>query len=149
MFFNAIFDQPSNGKANQIEIEDVDVDPEVFQEILRYIYTGRLSETAAKMMPFEMLAVAEKFSLYHLKNKCLYLLTLQMLSTRHSMQILLLADKTHPAFRMRKYVLFDFYVSIRSKVSLKDNERRLGKGRKRPSGKDFEPTARAIPNLSN
>lgn len=116
MFFNAIFDrQSSNGKANQIEIEDVDVDPEVFQEILRYIYTGRLSETAMKMMPFEMLAVAEKFSLYHLKNKCLYLLTLQMLSTRHSMQILLLADKTHPAFHMRKYVLFDFYVSIRSK----------------------------------
>ncbi len=37
-----------------------------------------------------------------------------MFSTRHNMQILLLTDKTHPAFHMRKYV-FHFYVSIRSK----------------------------------
>ena len=46
-----------------MEIEDDD--PEVFQEILCYIYTSRLSETAMKLMPFEMLAVAEKYSLYH------------------------------------------------------------------------------------
>ena len=40
--FAAMFQHPTKEKlSNQIEIEDIE--PEVFQELLRFIYTGRVS----------------------------------------------------------------------------------------------------------
>ena len=113
MFFDAMFDQqPLKEKTNQIE---EDVEPEVFQEILCYIYTGRVSEMAMKNMAVEMFAVAEKYSLDDLKNKCHHELFLYaMSSSKNCLQLLLLSDEYHPAFRLRKFVVYDLYFSIRS-----------------------------------
>ena len=68
-YFAAMFDHPTkenfDHRSNQIEIDDIE--PDVFREILRFIYTGRASETAMEKICLGILAVADKYLLDQLK----------------------------------------------------------------------------------
>jgi speckle-type POZ protein len=68
-FFAAMFEHPTKENlTNQIEVEDVE--PDVFNEILRFIYTGKLSESKMGKMCVGILAVADKYLLEQLKSEC-------------------------------------------------------------------------------
>jgi speckle-type POZ protein len=53
---------------NQIDIEDIK--PEVFQELLRFIYTGRVSIATMETMAVGLFIAADKYLLSGLKNEC-------------------------------------------------------------------------------
>ncbi|XP_035210580.1 speckle-type POZ protein B-like isoform X2 [Stegodyphus dumicola] len=53
-------------KQNKVDI--IDMDPDVMEEMLRFIYTGKCIKL--KSMPNDLLAVAEKYSLERLKAMC-------------------------------------------------------------------------------
>ena len=101
-YFAAMFNHPTKENlSNQIEIDDVD--PDVFHEILRFIYTGRVSLSAMRKMSVRILAVADKYLLDQLKRECEYILT-SRLNTPNCVQ-LLLTDKHHSAFYLRKFAV--------------------------------------------
>jgi speckle-type POZ protein len=67
--FAAMFEHPTKDKlTNRITIEDIE--PDVFHELLRFIYTGRLSTTAMESMAVCLLIAADKYFLEELKVKC-------------------------------------------------------------------------------
>ena len=67
--FAAMFQHPMKEKAtNHIEIEDIE--PEVFQELLRFIYTGRVSTATLDTMAAGLFIAADKYLLNGLKNEC-------------------------------------------------------------------------------
>ncbi|XP_065203294.1 speckle-type POZ protein B-like [Planococcus citri] len=86
--FKAMFkDDTTETQQNRIEIKDIDEN--IFEEVLRYIYTGRvenLKDTALELLP-----VAEKFNLEHLKNMCVSALSM-LLSENTAVKILILSD---------------------------------------------------------
>jgi speckle-type POZ protein len=53
---------------NQIKIDDIK--PEVFQELLHFIYTGRVSTVAMETMAVGLFIAADKYLLNGLKNEC-------------------------------------------------------------------------------
>jgi speckle-type POZ protein len=53
---------------HQVEIEDVD--SVVFGEILRFLYTGRLSESTMKKMSAGILAATDKYLLEQFRMEC-------------------------------------------------------------------------------
>ena len=57
-----------NRTTNQIKIEDIQ--PEVFQELLRFIYTGRVSTATMETMAAGLFIAADKYLLNGLKNEC-------------------------------------------------------------------------------
>jgi speckle-type POZ protein len=61
---------------NQIKIEDIE--PEVFQELLRFIYTGRVSRATMETMATGLFIAAVKYLLDDLKMKCENYLVLHM-----------------------------------------------------------------------
>jgi speckle-type POZ protein len=68
-YFAAMFEHPMKEQStNQIEIEDIK--PEVFQELLRFIYTGRISRAKMRSMLFGLNKAADKYLLDDLKMKC-------------------------------------------------------------------------------
>jgi speckle-type POZ protein len=68
-YFAAMFEHPMKEQStNQIEIEDIK--PEVFQELLRFIYTGRISTAKMKTMAAGLFIAADKYLLDDLKMKC-------------------------------------------------------------------------------
>ncbi|XP_065203302.1 speckle-type POZ protein B-like [Planococcus citri] len=72
---------------NRIEIKDIDEN--IFKELLRYIYTGRVENL--KDTALELLLVAEKYDLEHLKNMCVSALSV-LLSEKTAVKILILSD---------------------------------------------------------
>ena len=67
--FAAMFEHPTKDKlTNRITIKDIE--PEVFHELLRFIYTGRLSTTAMESMAVGLLIAADKYLVDDLKVKC-------------------------------------------------------------------------------
>jgi len=64
--FHAMF-QHDTVEAQNKEVEMTDVEPEVVEEMLEYIYTGKTSSTGKEA---ELLAAADKYSLLELKNEC-------------------------------------------------------------------------------
>jgi speckle-type POZ protein len=67
--FDAMFKhQMKENSTNQIKIEDID--PEVFQELLRFIYTGRVSTATMEAMAVGLFVAADKYLLSGLKNEC-------------------------------------------------------------------------------
>ncbi len=67
--FAAMFQHPMKEQStNQIEIEDIK--PEVFRELLRFIYTGRVSTATMETMAVGLLIAADKYMLNELKNEC-------------------------------------------------------------------------------
>ncbi|XP_065209097.1 speckle-type POZ protein-like [Planococcus citri] len=86
-------------KKNHIDITDVDHEP--FEEMLYYIYTGKvknLDESA-----FELLPVADKYDLNELRSMCEEVL-LKEISTDNATRILILAD-THRAEELKERAL--------------------------------------------
>ena len=95
-------------KHNRVEISDVE--PEVFREMLRFIYTGKASNL--ERMADDLLAAADKYALERLKVMCEEALCTN-LSTENSAEVLILAD-LHSADQLKAQAI-DFintYVSI-------------------------------------
>ena len=68
-YFEAMFKHPMEEQStNQIEIEDIK--PEVFQELLRFIYTGRVSTATLDTMAAGLFIAADKYLMDKLKIKC-------------------------------------------------------------------------------
>jgi speckle-type POZ protein len=117
-YFAAMFEHPTKENlSNQIEIDDME--PDVFHEILRFIYTGRASETAMEKMCLEILAVADKYLLDPLKKECETQLT-RRLTTENCLQLLLITDEHHPAFQLKKYAI-DFFRRFYGEVMAMDD----------------------------
>jgi speckle-type POZ protein len=67
--FAAMFQHPSKEKAtNQIEIEDIE--PDVFDQLLRFIYTGRVQVDKLEVMVACLFTAADKYLLDQLKLTC-------------------------------------------------------------------------------
>jgi speckle-type POZ protein len=78
MVFSAMFEhQMIEGKSNRVKIDDVD--PDVMNEVLRFIYTGK-SNGIDKMADL-LLAVADKVILKHYLNNSIFLFFLQELAS--------------------------------------------------------------------
>lgn len=84
---------------NRVVIKDID--PDVFQQLLRFIYTGRLSTATMDAMASELLAAADKYLLDQLNSECENHLMFQM-SADNCLAVLLLQDENHPAYGLRK-----------------------------------------------
>jgi speckle-type POZ protein len=67
--FAAMFKHPTKENCNnQVKIEDIE--PEVFQEVLRFIYTGRVSRATMETMATGLFIAADKYLLGELKKEC-------------------------------------------------------------------------------
>jgi speckle-type POZ protein len=67
--FAAMFQHPTKENlTNQIEIEDIE--PDVFQELLRFIYTGRVQVDKLETMAVGLFIAADKYLLDQLKLRC-------------------------------------------------------------------------------
>ncbi|NXH19496.1 SPOPL protein, partial [Bucco capensis] len=86
--FNAMFEhEMEESKKNRVEINDVD--PEVFKEMMRFIYTGKAPNL--EKMADNLLAAADKYALERLKVMCEEALC-SNLSVENVADILILAD---------------------------------------------------------
>ena len=75
--FSAMFEHQTKEKlSNHVKIEDIQ--PEVFNELLRFIYTGRSTLAAMETMAAKLLVVADKYLLDKLKSECEFHLFRQM-----------------------------------------------------------------------
>jgi speckle-type POZ protein len=75
--FEAMFQHPKKENlTNQVQIEDIE--PEVFQELLRFIYTGRLSRETMETLAVGLLIAADNYLMEDLKAKCENYLVRQM-----------------------------------------------------------------------
>lgn len=65
--FAAMFVHETKEKlSNHVQVDDIE--PDVFQEVLRFIYTGRLSLETMDKMATDLLAAADKYLLDQLKT---------------------------------------------------------------------------------
>ncbi len=113
-FFAAMFEhQTEENLTNQVDIEDIK--PDVFQELLHFIYTGRLSRKKMESkMPFEILNVAGKYLLDQLKMECETQL-IDRISAEKCVELLFFTEENHPAFYLKKYA-FAFLRKFSSEV---------------------------------
>lgn len=66
--FSEMFQHEGLEASHQVNIQDID--PEVFQEVLRFIYTGHVPSTKMDALGLGLLAAGEKYLLKNLKNAC-------------------------------------------------------------------------------
>jgi speckle-type POZ protein len=67
--FAAMFQHPTKENlTNQIKIEDIE--PDVFRELLRFIYTGRVQVDKLETMAVSLFKAADKYLLDQLKMTC-------------------------------------------------------------------------------
>ena len=71
-----------------------DIHPDVFDQLLRFIYTGRLSLTTMEARAAELYFAADKYFLHQLKDECKDHLIRRM-SPENCIQLLLNADRQH------------------------------------------------------
>jgi speckle-type POZ protein len=101
--FAAMFQHPTKEMlSGNVEVEDVD--PDVFQEVLRYLYTGLTRSAAMDVMAPALLAAADKYLLDHLKTRCETHLIHQM-SSKNCLDLLALTITHHPAEYLKKYAI--------------------------------------------
>ncbi len=102
--FAAMFQHPMKEQStNQIKIEDIE--PEVFKELLRFIYTGRLSITSMETMATRLFIAADKYLLEELKMKCENYLVHHM-SPDNCVVLLLHGDLLNPAEPLKEAAKF-------------------------------------------
>jgi speckle-type POZ protein len=102
--FAAMFQYPTKENlTNKIEIQDIE--PEVFQELLRFIYTGRLSITSMETMATRLFIAADKYLLEELKMKCENYLVHHM-SPNNCVVLLLHGDLQNPAEPLKEAAKF-------------------------------------------
>ena len=88
---------------NQVKIEDID--PEVFDQLLRFIYTGRVPLDKLETMAADLFIAADKYLMDELKMKCENYLLSQM-SPDNCVILLLHGDLQNPAEYMKKAAKF-------------------------------------------
>jgi speckle-type POZ protein len=98
--FAAMFQHPTKEMlSGQVKVDDID--PDVFQEVLRYLYTGSPQSTAMDVMAPALFAAADKYLLDHLKTRCETHLIRQM-SSQNCLDLLALTNH-HPAEYFHRY----------------------------------------------
>jgi speckle-type POZ protein len=120
--FAAMFLHPTKEElTSEVEVENVD--PDVFQEVLRYMYTGLTRSTAMEVMATGLLVAADKYLLDELKTCCETHLIRQM-SAKNCLDLLTLTTH-HPAEHLKKFAIeyFRRYPSkfIRKSFDLKEH----------------------------
>jgi speckle-type POZ protein len=100
--------------SEKVEVEDVD--PDVFQEVIRYLYTGSPKSTAMDVMAPALLAAADKYMLDELKTLCETHLIRKM-SAKNCIDLLSLTTN-HPAEYLKKYAI-EYFRRYPSKFMLK------------------------------
>ncbi len=101
--FAAMFLHPTKEmQTGEVEVDDID--PDVFQEVLRYLYTGSPQSTAMDVMAPALLAAADKYLLDQLKTRCETHLVHQM-SSQNCLDLLALTITHHPAEHLKKYAI--------------------------------------------
>jgi speckle-type POZ protein len=100
--FAAMFQHPTTENlTNQVTIEDIE--PDVFQEMLRFIYTGRLNLATMKIMAVGLLIAADKYLLIKLKIVCEKYLLRQM-SPVNCVELILRNDLLNPPEHLKKSI---------------------------------------------
>jgi speckle-type POZ protein len=116
-----MFNHPTKENiTNQVVIEDIQT--EVFHELLRFIYTGRLTSATMETMAARLFAAADKYLLDQLKCECESHLSRQM-SAENCMELLLLNDQIHPADDLKQSAV-DFFRRYPSEVMATDGWRK-------------------------
>jgi speckle-type POZ protein len=96
--FAAMFLHPTKEElTSKVEVEDVD--PDVFQEVLRNMYTGLTRSTAMDVMALELLVAADKYLLEELKTRC------ETHLIRKNCLDLLSLTTNHPAEHLKKFAI--------------------------------------------
>jgi speckle-type POZ protein len=103
-YFAAMFKHPMKEQStNQIKMKDIE--PDVFQELLRFIYTGRVSTATMETMAANLFIAADKYLLDELKKKCeTYLLN--HMSPDNCVVLLLTGDLQNPAMPLKEAAKF-------------------------------------------
>ncbi|KAL1378034.1 hypothetical protein pipiens_015866 [Culex pipiens pipiens] len=110
--FASMFEhQMQENIGNSVSISDIK--PDVFKELLHYIYTDQLTGLDA-VIP-DLYAAADKYAISSLKDRCRQHI-LQKLSWKTGAETLMLAD-THQDPEMKKQVLQFFSGSVAGKVT--------------------------------
>ncbi|CAL1285562.1 unnamed protein product [Larinioides sclopetarius] len=92
VFSNMLAPRLGENSPDRIEIEDIS--KEGVQEMLSFIYTGRLADEMKEDILCELFYAAEKYKLWLLKKMC-SIIAANNLNNDNVLQILLLADKHH------------------------------------------------------
>jgi speckle-type POZ protein len=105
--FAAMFEHPTKEKlSNQVEIEDIN--PDVFHELLRFVYTARLSSKTMEKMATQLYFAADKYFLDQLKTECEVHL-LHHMTPDNCMDLLLLLGNEHQLVDDLKNEAVDFF----------------------------------------
>jgi speckle-type POZ protein len=121
--FKAMFHHPTKEVlSSQVNVEDID--PDVFQEVLRFIYTGQTQSTAMDKMAPGLLAAADKYLLEDLKTRCENHLIRQM-SADNCLELLSLTTH-HPAEHLKKYAI-EYFRCYPENVMKTDNWTKMKK----------------------
>ncbi|XP_045023649.1 speckle-type POZ protein B isoform X2 [Daphnia magna] len=102
VFADTFYQRTREKLSNPIDIQDVD--PDVFQAVLVYIYSGRISPGTMEKKAVGVFVVADKYSIYHLKTRCIAHLMKRM-SAVNCAELLAIGDQSHPAARLKKYAV--------------------------------------------
>jgi speckle-type POZ protein len=120
--FAAMFEHSTKEKlTNQIKIEDVEAD--VFQELLRFVYTGRLSTATMESIGVGLFIAADKYLLDDLKIECENYLLCQ-LSPVNCLEILLNGNLPGSADKLKKEAI-SFFQRQPEKVMTTDKWKEL------------------------
>ena len=92
----------SDSQAAEIHV-DPDISPDIFREVLRFVYTGTIEQAILKEDPTHLLAAADRYGLERLKAMCEAALW-DMLDIENASWILLAADR-HSAVQLKEYCL--------------------------------------------
>jgi speckle-type POZ protein len=102
--FAAMFKHPMREQSTyQIKMEDIE--PEVFQELLRFIYTGRVRTATMESMAAGLFIAADKYFLDELKMKCENYMIHHM-SPDNCIVLLLHGDLQNPAKPLKEAAKF-------------------------------------------
>ena len=116
--FSAMFEHQTKEKlSNHVKIEDIQ--PEVFNELLRFIYTGRSTLAAMRTMAAQLLVAADKYLLDQLKSECEFHLLRQMSADNCMELLLLVSDQIHPVDNLKQGAI-DFFRRFPGEVMATD-----------------------------
>jgi speckle-type POZ protein len=103
-YFAAMFQHPMKEQStNQVKIEDIE--PEVFDQLLRFIYTGRVPLDKLQTMAAGLLIAADKYLMDELKMKCENYL-LSHMSSDNCVILLLHGDLQNPNEHLKEAAKF-------------------------------------------
>jgi speckle-type POZ protein len=103
-YFAAMFQHPTKeNSTNQVKIEDIE--PEFFDQLLRFIYTGRVPLDKLETMAAGLFIAADKYLLDKLKMKCENYLLSQM-SPDNCVILLLHGDLQNPNEHLKEAAKF-------------------------------------------